>query len=211
MGKRRREEIGPGDGSAQPRLRRRDTLSRTLMLASMEQDGRRHDYGVFVDFFSSKEDARLYRDGRQVAVADLPAEFDVPGGRIEVATSIFGLKRAHLVLDDGTETVLQPAKHSAEYWRARFGRRFPGWSRAIGALAIVILLVGLVVAVPQLLEIITSFDVVGERTGRFVSPISLPAWLNTTLFVAGLAAATERALTLRSHWLVDADTWVLGT
>lgn len=208
MGRRRRDH--DQDGSTQPTLRLRDTFVRTLMLAQVEDGDTVHRYGVFVDFFGSDEDARLYRDGVQVAVAELPARFPVPGGRIEIATSIFGLKRAHLVRDDGTETPLQPARNSAEYWRARFGRRFPGWSRAIGVLAVVILLGGLVIAVPQALELVTSWDVIGDRVGTFDSPINLPAWVNTTIFVAGLVAATERALTLRNHWLVDADTWVLG-
>jgi hypothetical protein len=34
----------------------------------------------------------------------------------------------------------------------------------------------------------------------------LPAWANTTVTVAGVLAATERALTLRNHWLIDLDT-----
>ena len=42
--------------------------------------------------------------------------------------------------------------------------------------------------------------------GTFTSPIQLPAWLNTALLVAGIIAAFERALTLRNHWLIDADT-----
>ena len=69
---------------------------------------------------------------------------------------------------------------------------------------------GLVLFVPQLLELVTQWDFVAERVGTFTSPISLPTWLNTTLFVAGIAASLERALTLRNHWLIDVDTWWLG-
>lgn len=213
MGKRRRKgpnRIRPGDGSPQPELRRRDVLVRTLMLAEVEEDGTPVEYGAFVDFFSDDEDARLYRNGVQVATAELPARFPIPDGEIEISTSIFGLKRARVVRDDGTAATMRPARGSAEYWRARFGLRFPGWSRAIGVAAVVVLLLGLVVAVPAALELLTSWDLIGDRVGRFESPISLPGWVNWTLFGAGLVAALERALTLRNHWLVDADTWVLG-
>src|SRR5699024_5206161 len=84
-------------------------------------------------------------------------------------------------------------------------RRHPGASRVIGLIAVVILLVGLVLMVPQAAELLTSIDAVAERVGSFTSPIQLPSWLNTSLLVAGALAATERALTLRNHRLIDAD------
>ena len=68
------------------------------------------------------------------------------------------------------------------------------------------LLVGVVMMVPQAAELITQIEVVAENVGTFTSPISLPAWLNVSLVVAGILAATERALTLRNHWLIDAET-----
>jgi len=72
-----------------------------------------------------------------------------------------------------------------------------------------VLLVGLVLLVPQLLELVTRIDAVAERVGVFTSPVSLPPWLNTTLTVAGVLASLERALTLRNHWLLDVDTlWI---
>jgi hypothetical protein len=150
--------------------------------------------------------AALYRDGVQVHRSDLPATFPVPGGVVDVAISMYGLTRMHYVLDDGTERTLRPDRTSLEGLRARFGRRFPRTSSVIGAVAVVVLLVGLVVAAPLALEMVTRIDLVSERFGTFTSPIDLPAWANTTLLVAGVLAATERALTLRNHWLVDLDT-----
>lgn len=150
--------------------------------------------------------AALYRDGVQVHRSDLPATFPVPGGVVDVAISMYGLTRMHYVLDDGTERTLRPDRTSLEGLRARFGSRFPRTSSAIGAVAVVVLLVGLVVAAPLALEMVTRLDIVSERFGTFTSPINLPAWANTTLLVAGILAATERALTLRNHWLVDLDT-----
>ena len=107
---------------------------------------------------------------------------------------------------DGPPQALRPHPRTLEGLRARFGRRYPRASALIGAIAVVVLLVGLVMMVPQAAELITQIDVVAENVGTFTSPISLPAWLNVTLVVAGVLAATERALTLRNHWLIDADT-----
>lgn len=150
--------------------------------------------------------AALYRDGIQVSRSDLPATFAVPGGVVDVAVSLYGLKRMHHVRDDGSEQTLRPHRRSPEGVRARFGQRFPATSATIGAAAVVILLVGLVVALPLAVEMLTRLDLVAERFGTFTSPFSLPGWAGTTLLVAGILAATERALTLRNHWLVDLDT-----
>lgn len=150
--------------------------------------------------------AALYRDGVQVHRSDLPATFPVPGGVVDVAVSLYGLTRMHYVLDDGPERTLRPDRASLEGLRARFGRRFPRTSSAVGVVAVVVLLVGLVVAAPLALEMVTRLDIVSERLGTFTSPIDLPGWADTMLLVAGILAATERALTLRNHWLVDLDT-----
>lgn len=160
---------------------------------------------------SAAPPAALYVDGLQVQRSDLPAAFPVPGGVLEVDAGLYGLTRMHLVTEEGDERVLQPHPRSLEGLRARLARRFPGPSRAIGAAAIAILLLALALLVPQLLELVTGIGVVAEQVGTFASPIRLPGWASTALLVAGIAAALERALTLRSHWLIDADTtWTAG-
>ena len=73
-------------------------------------------------------------------------------------------------------------------------------------LILALLLIGVVLMLPQAAELITSIPPVAERVGAFTSPMQLPAWLNVTVTVAGVLAAVERALTLRNHWLIDADT-----
>ncbi|USQ80935.1 hypothetical protein [Ornithinimicrobium faecis] len=202
----------PGDGSTLKAHRPWQVLSRSVFQIDLpDDDGVQHAYCVDVDYFDLDDKVRFYRDGRQHLVAEQPAAFAVPGGAVEVAVGTFGVSRMHLVSDAGEpERVLRPIRHSGEYWRAVLDHRHPRLSRWIGRVAIVILLVGLVLFVPQLLELITGLDVVAERVGTFTSPISLPAWLNTTLLVAGIAASLERGLTLRSHWLIDMDTWWLG-
>lgn len=62
-------------------------------------------------------------------------------------------------------------------------------SRTIAAVAVAVLLVNLVLAVPVALELLTGIDAVAARFGTFTSPITLPGWLNTGLLVAGVAAA----------------------
>ena len=152
--------------------------------------------------------AALYRDGVQVARSNLPAAFPVPGGVIEVARSSYGLTRMHYVPAQDAEApiMLRPHRRSPEGVRARIAHNFPGLSRFIGAVAIVVLLVGLVTGLPQGLQMITEIPPIAERFGVFTSPFQFPAWLNTTLLVAGILAATERALTLKNHWLIDLDT-----
>jgi hypothetical protein len=217
---RRHEAKRPrdGDGSALKGYLTGQQLTRSLFLTGRDDPDGRHVYAVDVHYFADElsdlgkgaaPPAALYRDGEQVLRSDLPATFPVPGGEIQVATSLFGLTRMHLVTDDG-ERMLRPHRDSAEGLRARFGRRFPTASRVLGVAAVVVLLLALAAAVPQALEWVTRIDLVGDAVGTFVSPLQLPAWANTALAVSGVLAALERALSLRHHWLIDLDTWWLG-
>lgn len=216
---RRLRRARPGDGSALKDLRWWQLFTRTLFfLEPSDEAGRPEHYMVDVRFLASEleggklpEGSRhapvsLYRDGVQQHIANPPVAFTVPGGVIEVATSMYGLTRMHYLPDDGPARTLRPHPRSSEGLRARFGRRFPRTSATIGAVAILVLLAGLVLMLPQLAELITQVEVVAENVGTFTSPISLPAWANTTVLVMSVLAATERALTLRKHWLIDADT-----
>ncbi|MGO1539471.1 MAG: hypothetical protein ACTHZ9_11360 [Leucobacter sp.] len=209
--KRRINKVQPGNGKPLKSFRWWQPLGRSLFYLRREVSAETSRvYAIDVDYFSWDADARLYMDGVQTAKSELPATFPVPGGVIEVATSTVGLSRMHFVSEAGDEQVLQPDRASAEGLRARFGSRYPRWGRAIGWIAIIVLLIGLVIAGPQVLELVTQVDWIAERFGTFTSPFALPAWANTALLVAGLVAALERALTLRSHWLIDAETWWLG-
>lgn len=217
---RRLSRAKPGDGSALKDLRWWQLLTRTQFFLDQAEDERQPaHYAVDVRHLATEleggkiaEGARhapvaLYRDGRQLYIANPPVAFEVPSGVIEVATSTYGLTRMHHVpADGGAPRTLRPHRRSLEGLRARFGRRHPRTSAVIGRLAILTLLVGVVVMVPQAVELLTSVSVVAEQVGTFTSPIQLPAWANTALVIAGALAATERALTLRNHWLIDADT-----
>src|SRR5699024_5870746 len=195
---RRQRHLGrakPGDGSALQELRWWQTLSRTQFTLDPDPAvGRDSSYIVDVRYLATEleggkiaEGARhapisFYRDDRQTHIANPPVAFEVPGGTVEVATSTYGLTRMHHVPDGGGPAqTLRPHPRSLEGLRARFGRRHPGASRVIGLLAILVLLIGLVLMVPQAAELITNLDLVAERVGTFTSPIQLPAWLNITV------------------------------
>lgn len=213
---RRRRRIGkvkPGDGRALKPYRWWQLFSRHLFYLDLTEehgpgdDGVPHRYAVHVSWWKSDDNgysvAHLYREGRQHAVAPVPAIFPVPGGAIEVRLSDLGLRRMHYVSDDGEARLLTPDPRSAEGLRARWGQRHPRASSWLGRLAIMVLLGAAIVELPQLLELVTSWDPISERVGTFSSPINLPSWANISILAVSLLAAMERALTLRHHWLID--------
>ena len=124
--------VKPGDGRPLKRFRWWQMfLGRALLhLEPAAGAGRPAAYSVDVRHMGSAETgevvAHLYRDGRHHAASRVPAVFPVEGGVIEVATSAFGVKRAHLVTDGGGERPLIPDPRSAEGRRARLERERPG-------------------------------------------------------------------------------------
>ena len=186
----------PGDGSMLTPLRKGQALYRSMF--GIEHDGVRYD--VDVNFFDWDEKVLLYRNGIQDRVQRGKSRFELPdGSQIEVALSTYGVRRAHLVLPDGSEQQLEPAPGSGERWRSDLERDHPGLSRALGVLSWAIVVVALILQLPQLAEV--GADLTGWY--EFTSPVNLPAWMNTPLTVAGVLAGSERALRLRYHWLLD--------
>lgn len=201
------EKVKDGDGHALKPFRFYEVFYRSLFYIKLrEEDGELHTYAVHVDFFDENESIDLYRDGKHHAKASTPAVFPVPGGVIEAATTTYGLKRIHYITEDEREFVLSPDRRSAEGLRLRFDAKFPEISSIIGKLAIIVLLISLILGLPQLASLLSQIPFIADRIGSFESPIILPAWLNTTLFIAGTIAAMERALTLKNHWLIDMET-----
>lgn len=205
--RRAAKKVKPGDGHPLQRFRWWQPFSRALFrLPIVEPDGARHEWSVDVRLWGDSDGevvARLYRDGINTASSKLPAAFPVPGGIIDVVASGYGLRRMHFVSADGAERQLTPDPASAEGRRARLDRERPGLSRAIGIVSVLILIVALVLGVPQIVEEITTIPWIAENVGTFISPFHLPVWLNVSLFIATLAASTERALRLRYNWLLD--------
>ncbi|WET83003.1 hypothetical protein P3102_18225 [Amycolatopsis sp. QT-25] len=210
----RLSRVRAGDGSALVDYRRWQLFSRSLFFLELET----HVYAVDVRYLADaktrkqhedaagRSPAALYRDGVQLFRSNLPAAFPVPGGVVEVATSAVGLKRMHFVPDHGVERALRPHPRSQEGLRARFGRRFPRTSAAIGAISLVVLLIALVVGLLQGAEAVTKIPVVAGHVGTFTSPVRPPQWAKITLSVAGVFCAIERALRLRYNRLIDSVT-----
>ena len=204
---RKKKKIQPGDGHALKPFRLWHMLARSLFYAPLKtSDGNAKLYAVNVNYFDWDDKADLYLDGVHHAQANLPAEFPVEGGTIEVSASTYGLKRMHFVDRTGKARVLKPDPASAEGLRARLAQRAPGISRWIGILAVVILLTLLPFGLLQLAEIITHTEFAQQYVDPFTSPIRLPDWATTPALVLSILAAIERALTLRNHWLIDMDT-----
>ncbi len=147
--------------------------------------------------------AHFYRDGLHMARLKPPVAFPMPGGTIRIAVSTYGLRQADYITHDGAVQQLVPDASSAEGLRAHLDRTRPALSRLIGVTSALVLLGSLALGAPQLLQSFTEFPPVAESIGTFVSPFILPAWANTSLLLAGLAASTERALRLRYNWLLD--------
>ena len=198
-------KVRPGDGSRLRQYRVWQLFSRSLFgLELADCSGGRHVFEVDVRHMADSTTARrptALWDGVQISCANVPVAFPVPGGVIEVATSPYGLKRMHHVRDDGSVRMLRPHPRSAEGLRARFDQRFPRASTVIGAVAVVVLLVGLAVTLSVAVEGITRIPVVAAHVGTFTSPIHLPGWTKVALPVAGFVAALERSLMLRNQWL----------
>ncbi|MBU2667939.1 hypothetical protein KOI35_30950 [Actinoplanes bogorensis] len=201
------QRIKPGDGRPLKRFRWWQPLSRSLFFLPPDASaGRPMVYAVDVHHLKGNDngdtEAHLYRDGRRYERARLPAVFPIEGGAIEVVTSAFGVRRCHFVADDGPEQQLVPDPRSAEGRRARLDRERPALSRWIGALAIVLLVVPLLLGLPQTVESLSRIPPLAERLGVFESPIDLPVWANITLALSAAVGSTERALRLRySSWL----------
>lgn len=202
------KRITAGDGSALRRFRIWQLLSRSVMHLDLAATDGPVQYTVDVRQWKTDENGHvivhLYRNGLQHATSRAPALFPVGGGAIDVATSGFGLKRCHYVTVDGTTHQLMPDPRSAEGRRSRFEHRRPGLSRAVGALSIVALLVGVALLLQEIAVPILQIPPIAERIGPIEPLIRVPLWLTITLAITAAVASTERALRLHYHWLLDA-------
>lgn len=206
---RRPRRVKRGDGRPLEPYRWWDLLfGRSLFFLEIDRaDGGRSDYALDIRQSGKQSGdfgmAYIYLDSRQQAKAELPARFPVDGGAIEVAYGTAGLKRAHFVDAGGESRPLTAHPKSAVGRRLEFARGFPRTSTVIGAVSVVLLLVGVGVNALQIVEPVLQIPPVVEAFGRFESPVRLPVWLNITLGVAAGFAAWERALRVRYNWLLD--------
>lgn len=207
--RRRERRVRKGNGEPLPPLRWWQVATRSLFQIDLTDPGTTltASYTVDVNHLGDRDDgavrARLYRDGRLLALSSLPTRFSVPGGHIEVAVGTFGLRRCHFVPATGEARQLTPLPGSAEGRRARLAAERPGLSRTIGTTSTLVVLAGVGLAVPQLLEGITAIPPVEQAVGAFELAIEIPLVVNIAAGVATVAGSIERALRLRSNWLDD--------
>jgi hypothetical protein len=205
--RRLERRVKPGDGRPLKPFRWWQMLRRSVLSISLPVGGRGVVHSIEVlhggDLDTGEVMARLYRDGRLDAVSRVPARFPVEGGVIEVRTSEAGMRRCVFVADDGSEHQLVPDPGSAEGRRMRFAREHPGASRLVGAVSVLVLLVGVGLNLLQIAEPISQIPPIRDAVGTFESPLTLPLWLNVSLGVAATLGAVERALRMRYHWLLD--------
>lgn len=199
--------VKPGDGHTLPSYRWWQLFSRSLFhLHLAGEGGAPETWSVDVRHggdTNGEVHAQLYRGGVNQVRAKLPAAFAVPGGRIEVVVSGYGLKRCHYVTHDGSERQLVPDPASAEGRRARLERTHPALSRAVAVASLGVLAGAFLLGTPQIVEQLTHILPISENVGTFSSPLYLPAWANMVLLLGALVASTERALRLRYNWILD--------
>lgn len=204
------QRVQAGNGRSLKPFRWWQPLSRALFYLPLTSvDGRKAVFAVDVPYWQQlltddgKGKAHLYLDGKHHALSKLPAAFPVPGGTIIIEASTFGLKRCHYFTNEGNMQQLVPDESSAEGYRARLDREHPVLSRWIGFLSLLMLIIPIALALPQIIESVSKVPPIAQRFGVFNSPIHLPIWLNIALGVCGAAASMERATRLRWNALLD--------
>lgn len=201
------KRVKPGDGRLLKPFRWWQMTRRSVMSIALPVDGRQVIHTVEVKHGGDAESgvvrAGLYLDGHLRARSRVPARFPVAHGHIEVRTSQLGLRRCHLVAYDGSQRPLEPHPKSAEGRRMRFGREHPALSGLLGVVSVLLLLTGVVLNVLQAAEPISEIPYIAGMIGSFESPLHLPGWLNLAFGFGAAAAAIERAMHMRYHWLLD--------
>ncbi|PYZ96374.1 hypothetical protein CR205_11655 [Alteribacter lacisalsi] len=171
----------------------------------VDQNNVRTAYAVNSKYWLDDPTADLYRNGSHIASSKLPAAFPVEGGVIEVEEGTYGINRMHFVTDQKIYP-FYPDKRSVRGLRLELHKRFPSMSSFIAISAAVILFISLILGLPQVIEVLSEIPWIVENIGTFVSPITLPVWVNTAMILSGILAGIERTLMLRSHWLIDMET-----
>ncbi|MBZ2195306.1 hypothetical protein [Occultella gossypii] len=164
-----------------------------------EIDHAGHRYRVELRLFTMGTNLSLLRDGEVIERASTPAGFDLEdGATIEVAATEHGFRRAVLRTGAGT-TRLQPAAGTWEATRLHWGRRHPVANRLIAVGAGFVVVAGLLFALLQLLQVITSADVVRDLLGgwSFTMPVVLSPVALVVFGLAVGAAALDTALRMR--------------
>lgn len=205
--RRLERRVEPGDGRPLKPFRWWQMIGRSVLSVTLPVNGSPVAHTIEVkhggDAMTGVVKARLYLDDRLHAQSKLPARFPVVGGHIVVRRSEVGMRRCEFLAHDGTQRRLEPHPRSAEGRRMRFAHEHPLASGLIGALSVLMLIIGTGLNALQAAEPISRIPLMADTFGPFESPLHLPVWLNAALGAAAVLGATERAMRLRHHWLLD--------
>jgi hypothetical protein len=201
------KRVEPGDGRPLKPFRWWQMTRRSVMSIALPLDGRQVMHTIEVKHGGDAETgvvrAGLYLDGQLRAQSKVPARFPLAHGHIEVRTSQVDLRRCHFVAHDGTERRLVPDPKSAEGRRMRFASEHPVASGLIGAISVLMLLIGVGLNILQAAEPISEIPFFADIFGSFESPLHLSVSLNLALGLGAAVGAVERAMLMRYHWLLD--------
>ncbi|MED4128875.1 hypothetical protein [Shouchella miscanthi] len=207
--KRRRaiKKVKAGDGHTLKPYRLWHIFTHSLFHITITRENNKQvNYALKSRYFADDSSVDLYQGTTHIAYSTLPASIPLENGILEVKSGGSGINKIHYVTDEAETFSIYPDKRSIRGWRLGLHRSFPTISKCLGLLATIVLLTSLVLGLPQIVEQITEIPRVAEYVGTFESPIHLPVWLNLTIGLATGFAAMERALMLRSHWLIDMET-----
>ncbi|MFD2830406.1 hypothetical protein [Corticicoccus populi] len=196
-------KIKEGDGHPLKPYRLWHNLTRSLFHLQIEDNTQEViDYSVEYRYFVSEPQAELYRNGRHTAYSKLPATFPVSGGVIEVASGSYGIKRMHYVKENGDSQMLQPDHRSIRGLRVGIEEDFPVFSKLIGIISIILLIIVFILGLPQIIEQISQIPWVAENIGVFNSPFNFSIWENLIIAGIGALAGMERTLIFRNQRLL---------
>lgn len=140
--------------------------------AEIEHGG--HRYRVELKLLSLGKNVALLRDGVVMRRASTPARFALGDGSLIVVDSTEHGFRVAELRGNGEVRHLEPAAGTWEYKRVAWGRQHPAADRLISTVTGIILLIGLLYAALQLLQVVTSMGFVQDLLGgwSFTMPFS---------------------------------------
>ncbi|MFB4211495.1 hypothetical protein ACE1TH_06195 [Shouchella sp. JSM 1781072] len=201
------KKVKAGDGHTLKPYRLWHIFTHSLFhITITKENNEQVHYALKSRYFADDSSVDLYHGKTHVAYSTLPASIPIENGILEVKSGGSGINQIRYRTDKAETFSIYPDKRSVRGWRLGMHRHFPVISNCLGLLAILVLLASLALGLPQIVEQISEIPWIAEHIGTFQSPINLPVWLNVAIGLATGFAATERALMLRSHWLIDMET-----
>lgn len=207
--KRRRgmKKVKAGDGHLLKNYRLWHIFTHSLFhITITSENNEKTYYALKSRYFAEDSSVDLYLNRKHIAYSTLPATIPIKDGIIEVKSGGSGINSIQYITDKKATFSVSPDKRSIRGVRMWLHKSYPMVSSLMAGVAIVILLMSIALSLPQLIESISKIPWVAENIGTFQSPFKLSIWMNVAIGIAGAIAATERALMLRSHWLIDMET-----